>query len=488
MRARVALFGIYHESNTFIDKPTTIEDFEKGHWVKGKEIFEEYRNAFHEIGGMIEELEQYDIEIVPVSFAEATPGGMISGDTYEVLLKQLTDGLSAVLPVDGCIVALHGAAVSEHYPDMDGHWLTVVRQIVGEEIPIVGAMDPHANVSEQMVAVTDALISYRTNPHVDQRATGKRAAAMLVNILTGKVQPLQYLCASPVAISIEQQHTGSQPCLDLYQFVDSVVSEEDLLHISINLGFPYADVNEMGTSFVIIRDANIHGGVAAAERLDAFMRKNQNRFLGKRRTIDELLPLIKESEKPVLLLDMGDNIGGGAPGNSLHLLKVFETIAGTPTLICLYGPEAVQQIVTSSEGDGIKISLADNEGVMMKLSVRVLRIVDGQFSEKNPRHGGQVHYNMGTTAIVQTENENTLMLMSNRVPPFSLQQITAFDIHPEDFDVIVAKGVIAPIAAYSPVCETIFQVDTPGVTKANMTSFDYKYRRKPMFPFESIDA
>ena len=74
MRARVALFGIYHESNTFIDKPTTIEDFEKGHWVKGKEIFEEYRNAFHEIGGMIEELEQYDIEIVPVSFAEATPG------------------------------------------------------------------------------------------------------------------------------------------------------------------------------------------------------------------------------------------------------------------------------------------------------------------------------------------------------------------------------------------------------------------------------
>ena len=76
------------------------------------------------------------------------------------------------------------------------------------------------------------------------------------------------------------------------------------------------------------------------------------------------------------------------------------------------------------------------------------------------------------------------MLMSNRVPPFSLQQLTSFDIQPEHFDVIVAKGVIAPIAAYAPVCKTIFQVDTPGPTQANMTSFVYRNRRKPLFPFE----
>ncbi len=114
------------------------------------------------------------------------------------------------------------------------------------------------------------------------------------------------------------------------------------------------------------------------------------------------------------------------------------------------------------------------------------RVVDGRFAEKSPRHGGQVHYDMGITAIVQTVNGNTLMLMSNRIPPFSLQQLTTFDLEPENFDVVVAKGVIAPIAAYGPVCKTIFQVDTPGKTQVNMTNFPYKNRRKPLFPFEDI--
>ena len=68
--------------------------------------------------------------------------------------------------------------------------------------------------------------------------------------------------------------------------------------------------------------------------------------------------------------------------------------------------------------------------------------------------------------------------------PFSLQQLISQGIQPADFDAIVAKGVNAPIAAYAPVCQTIIQVDTPGVTQADMTKFPFKNRRKPLFPFE----
>ena len=487
MPAKVALFGIYHESNTFIDKPTTIEDFRNSHWVKGNKVFEEYRDSFHEIGGMIEELEKHNIEIIPLSFAEATPGGIVSASTYDILLGQLREELSNVIPVDGCLVALHGAAVSENHADMDGHLLGVIRELVGEHIPMVGTLDPHANVSEQMVAVTDALISYKTNPHIDQRETGKKAAALLVRIINGEIQPVQYLCPSPVTISIEQQHTGSEPCLSLYNYVDEIIKEEGLLDISINLGFPYADVNEMGTSFVIIQNENIHKLNTASQQLEAYMRTNQDKFVGSRKTIDEVLPLVEDSEKPVLLLDMGDNIGGGAPGNSLHLLSFFEKHRIFKTLFCIYEPYAVRFLVNNSSEGFLELSLSDNTGSELKVSARVLKIVDGRFSESNPRHGGQVNYNMGTTAIVQTQNGNTVMLMSNRVPPFSLQQLTAFDLRPEDFDVVVAKGVIAPIAAYAPVCKTIFQVDTPGHTQANMTSLVYRNRRKPMFPFENIN-
>ena len=487
MPARIALFGIYHESNTFIDKPTTIEDFRNGHWVKGNEILEEYRDAFHEIGGMIEELGKHHVEIVPVSFAEATPGGIVSNETYELLAQELAEGLSRIMPVDGCLVALHGAAVSENRADMDGHLLHTIRELVGDSIPVVGTLDPHANVTEEMVACSNALISYKTNPHIDQRETGKKAAALLVRIINGEVQPVQKLCPSPVVISIEQQHTGSEPCLSLYEYVDGLIAEENLIHISINLGFPYADVKEMGTSFIIIENKNTHRATTASQRLEAYMRVNQNKFVGIRRNIDEVLPLIETSKKPVLLLDMGDNIGGGAPGNSLHLLKVFEKDGKFKTLFCIYDPDAVAYLSANRSTGFQELSLKDHTGESFLVFAEVLQIVDGKFSETNPRHGGQVNYNMGPTAIVQTQNENTIMLMSNRVPPFSLQQLTSFGLQPENFDVVVAKGVIAPIAAYAPVCKAIFQVDTPGQTQANMTSFAYRNRRKPLFPFENIN-
>jgi microcystin degradation protein MlrC len=97
-----------------------------------------------------------------------------------------------------------------------------------------------------------------------------------------------------------------------------------------------------------------------------------------------------------------------------------------------------------------------------------------------------VHFDMGPIAIIKTNSGHTVMLTSRRVPPFSLRQITAFGLMPEQFDAIVAKGVNAPIAAYKDVCGSILQVNTPGVTQADMTAFSYAKRRVPLFPFEEI--
>ncbi len=104
--------------------------------------------------------------------------------------------------------------------------------------------------------------------------------------------------------------------------------------------------------------------------------------------------------------------------------------------------------------------------------------------EQKPRHGGQVNFDMGHIAVVSTQNGNTILLNSLRVPPFSSNQVTSFNIDPKQFDIIVAKGVNAPIAAYSTICPTIIQVNTPGVTQADMTLFPFRKRRVPLFPFE----
>src|SRR5690606_28508305 len=104
---------------------------------------------------------------------------IIASDTFEHLLKLMMAELEKVLPVDGCLVVPHGAAVSEDFPDMDGQWLSALRNRLGDAVPIVGTLDPHANVSELMAASTNALVAYSTNPHVDQRETGKKAANIL---------------------------------------------------------------------------------------------------------------------------------------------------------------------------------------------------------------------------------------------------------------------------------------------------------------------
>jgi microcystin degradation protein MlrC len=114
-------------------------------------------------------------------------------------------------------------------------------------------------------------------------------------------------------------------------------------------------------------------------------------------------------------------------------------------------------------------------------------LVDGRFEEKEPRHGGQVSFNMGKTAIVETTKGNTIMLTSLRIVPFSLQQLLAFGLDPKDFEVIVAKGVHAPLAAYMPVCKDLIRVNTPGITRADIQTLQYTNRRKPLYPFESIN-
>lgn len=485
---RIALLGITHESNTFVKELTTLAHFNKGHWVKGEDMRKEYQSAYHEMGGMIEVIDEAGMELVPVMYAEATPGGTITTETYEALLTELMERLDAVLPVDACLVVPHGAGVCEAFRDMDGHWLSVLRAKVGDKMPIIGTIDPHANVSELMITSTNALVSYKTNPHIDQRAVGKEAARILVQTLKGAVKPVQTLIQLPLQISIEQQLSESDPCKSLLQYARDINQEDKVLSVSINLGFPYADVVEMGSSIIVVTDNDLDLAKAKAKELEHYILENKNHFNGKKQDIGELINGLKQLEKPVLLLDMGDNVGGGAGGDSVYLLDALEDDNACRSFICIYDPQAVAEAEKHKVCDFFNISIGNrpNSTTNRIRRVTLLKLADGQFEEETPRHGGQKHFDMGRIAVVLTEQGNVVMLTSLRVPPYSLRQLTAFGIEPTDFEVIIAKGVNAPIAAYKDVCKTILQVNTPGVTQADMTLFDYKNRRKPLFPFEDI--
>jgi microcystin degradation protein MlrC len=486
MRKKVALLGIYHETNTFIEIPTTLADFQSGYWLEGNAIRHEYEGAHHEISGIIEVIDRCpDMELVPVFYASATPGGLIQKETYEYIVKEMMEALDRVLPIDGCIVVPHGAGVAEGYADLDGHWLGLVRERLGSGIPITGTLDPHANVSPEMVRVTDALVAYRTNPHIDQHATGAQAASLMVRILRKEISPVQHLVQLPMAISIEQQFTAAEPCKSLYSLVKEIEKEYRPLLGSVLLGFPYADVREMGSGFLLIatRD-DAENLVTAANRLTEYMLSKKGKFNGPKNEIAVVAPTLLDREKPVLLLDMGDNVGGGAPGYSTHLLEFFEEQFDEKVFICVYDPEAVVASARYTIGESFHLEFGERRKPF-RTQVVLQQLNNGIFTEDTPKHGGFINYDMGPTSVVTTQRGNTVMLTSKRTPPYSLRQLTAFGLEPDSFDYIVAKGVNAPIAAYRSVCPSIVQVDTPGVTQADMTLFSYNNRRRPLFPFES---
>lgn len=485
---RVGLLGIYHETNTFIEPATTLTDFRDGYWLETQRIRDEYEGANHEISGLIEVIDSTpDMELVPVFYAMATPGGLITKDCYEQLLDRMMRLLDEAGPLDACLVVPHGAGVVQGYPDMDGHWLSLVRQKLGAGVPIIGTLDPHANVSQAMVDATDGLIAYATNPHIDQKQTGIAAAGLLVKTLRNEVSPVQFLAKPAVAISIEQQFTSNQPCLGLYMLARELEQRFELLSVSILLGFPYADVHEMGSGFITIAD-RVRSAVACqdAERvaaaLSAFLLDRKKVFDGQKSGIRAVLKDLENHPQPALLLDMGDNIGGGGPGNSTLILEQLETGGFSDFFICLYDPESVARCTEANVGSAVSLSLGGRRG--FQTQVRVLSLSDGRFTEDAPRHGGFVNYDMGPTAVVCTDGGNTVMLTTRRTPPYSLRQLTAFGLDPRAFRGIIAKGVNAPIAAYRDVCASIIQVDTPGVTQADMTLFEYRNRRIPLFPFE----
>src|SRR5207244_2567339 len=132
----------------------------------------------------------------------------------------------------------HGATVAANHPDADGHWLTRLRQRFGRKFPIIGTLDLHANVSPAMTAACDALIAYRTNPHLDQRQRGIDAAKLMARTVRGEVKPTMAAAFPPLAVNIERQLCAEAPCRDVYEFADAMLTQPGLLTNSVELRFP----------------------------------------------------------------------------------------------------------------------------------------------------------------------------------------------------------------------------------------------------------
>lgn len=487
---RVGIIVIAHESNTFMQRPTTLDDFARGTLLRGEAVRAAFGDSHHEVAGFFEVLDSAGIEAVPLVMAWTTPGGMITGETIDALWGMVAEELNTAGALNGFLVAPHGAAVDAKYGDTDGWWLAELRRKVGAEIPIVSTLDPHANVTEKMIGACDASMTYRTNPHLDQKARGVEAATLLVSTLRGEVRPTQAVALPPIAINIERQLTAAEPCRSLLARVEEVRRRPGVLSASLILGFPYADVPEMGSGFIVVTDDNPALAAQYAKELAEYLWSHREEFRGVMIGVAEALEMAAAAPKPVCLLDMGDNVGGGGPADSTILLQALHARGDLKGFVSVYDVESVQRAQSTPVGGRVHLKIGGKtdplHGAPLEVDVTVRSFHDGHYRDTAPRHGGKINYNMGEAAVVETDSGLTIMLTSRRSGSSSLQQLVSSGIDPLAYDVIVAKGVHAPVAAYEPVCPTLIRVNTPGITTADMDQLVYQNRRRPLFPFEEI--
>ncbi|MCE2394719.1 M81 family metallopeptidase [Candidatus Poribacteria bacterium] len=489
--ATIAIGGILHESNTFSNVPTNRAAFESGYLIFGNDILDVWEESHHEIGGFIEGASTYDWDLHPTLMAAATPAGRVTDAFFNETVTELIQRIQSVPNLDGVLLALHGAMAVESYPDGDGEILRRVRRALGADFPIVSTLDHHTNVSEQMVAESTALVIYKTNPHIDQRQRGLQAAEILMRTVRGEIKPTQALAKPPMIFNIRHQYTSVEPMCSILGEAEELETRSNVLAANIAAGYPYADVHEIGPAAVVVTDNDPQLAQTEAERLS-------NMLWNVRDQLDINLPdaaaavaqAIQSEAHPVILVEMGDNIGGGSPGDSTFILSELLKQKADEFVCILYAPQEVEVCIQAGVRGEVELTVGgqsdDLHGSPVPIRGRVRLIHDGCYEETEPRHGGGRYQDQGITAVVEIEGKSLIVLTSKRQVPFSLHQLFSLGIDPRQMKHIVVKAAIAYRAAYEPIAGRIIEVDTPGLTAVNPLHFTYQNVRRPIFPLEAM--
>lgn len=484
---RIGVVCLMHESNTFASGGTGLDRFQADTLSEGEAARERFAGTHHEVGGFLEQAGADGHETVMLFAGWTLPGGTITRAAAWELTRRVVAALGRAGHLDGVYLAAHGAAVAEGFPDFDGHWMSAARAMVPKGVPVVATLDLHANLTPAMVNAADALFAYRTNPHLDMRDTGMQAARLLGRMMSGAVRPVTAGVFPPMVVNIESQATAESPCRELQAKAEEIRQMPGVLSVAVLLGFPYADVPEMGAAATVTTDGDMALARQLADDLGRWWWERREEFRGRLVSATDAVSRAVSAPAPVCLLDMGDNVGGGSPADSTHLAAELLRQGVGPAFVCLHDPEAARAAASVGAGGLLAMAIGgktdDRHGSPIPGPFKVVSLHDGKYEETEARHGGIRHFDQGPTAVV-TQGPLTFMLTSRRSAPFSLRQLTAFGIDPRAFRVLVAKGVHAPVAAYAPVCPTLIRVNTPGVTTADLSLLPFAHRRRPLYPLE----
>jgi len=487
---RIATAGFQHESNTFSSVPASLDRWQRAGILEGEAIRKEYATSQSTLAGYFAVADtDPEVEIVPLVFTRLTPMAAMTKEASEHIVERIVAAIRDNGPWDAVLLAQHGAAVSEIWPDADGEMVRRVRELVGPGVVIGQALDMHGNISRQMIENADITTVYQTNPHIDTKEVAMLCASLVLDVVRGKIKPTTALETPPLLVNILNQGTNDKPMSDLIRIADEQRRRPGVLTVSVVEGYPYADVAEMGMSFIAVTDNDQALADEIAKILaDAAWEMREALNTGGT-PVDEALARAKEANvNPVVLFDVGDNVGGGSPADSTWMLHAARRMGVPGILQALCDAEGVKACQAAGVGGRVDLAVGGKidgrHGAPFPIKGTVTALSDGRYEETGPVHGGFRFFNDGPSAAIRTEDGWTIVLTTLGVGSSSLQQFRALGIDPEDQKVIIAKGVHSPRPAMEPIAKEMIWVGTPGVTTADLTTFTYHHRRVPLYPLE----
>jgi microcystin degradation protein MlrC len=483
---RIAVGGFHHETNTFAPTKAQYRDFEEPDgWPglsRGPALLEAVAGINIPVAGFLEAAADDGHAVLPLLWCSAPPSAHVTRDAYERIVEMMLADLKASLPVDALYFDLHGAMVTEHLEDGEGELLRRARAILGPSVPIVVSLDFHANITPLMAQCADALVVYRTYPHVDMAGTGRRAARLLFRILDGKPLAKAYR-QSPFLVPLTWQCTLTEPARSVYESV-AAAEHGALASTSLAMGFPLADIRECGPTILAYADSAKAAETAADSLLDTLVRR-ENEFAGKlwepAEAVRHAMAVARKGAgRPVVLADTQDNPGAGGNGDTTGLLKAMvEARAEGAVLGLLADLETAKTAHRAGEGAEITIGIGEKSGVPghvpFNATFHVERAASGEFTATGPFYEGS-RMKLGPMALLRIGGVR--VAVSGRKQQCADQaMLRHVGIEPKDQKILGLKSSVHFRADFQPIAQEILIVVAPGPNIADLAKLPYKNLR-----------
>jgi microcystin degradation protein MlrC len=479
---RIAVGGFLHETNTFAPTKATYADFvHGGGWpgmAVGAAVLTTMRDINVGLAGFVEAAEANGWELIPTIFSAASPSAHVTEDAYERVAKALIDSIHAADRLDAVYLDLHGAMVAEHFDDGEGEILARVRKVIGRELPLVVSLDLHANVTPRMVEHADALIAYRTYPHVDMADTGRAAARHLALLLRSRHKFAKAFRQLPFLIPISWQCTSDEPCKGIYQKLAQLESDA-VPTLSFAPGFPAADFPDCGPS-VFAYGRTQADADKAADAIAALVIGHENDFDGRIYSPDEgvrtAMELAKHAKKPIVIADTQDNPGAGGDSDTTGMLRALvRNNAGKAAIGVIYDPESAEIAHAAGEGATVTLALGGKSGIPGDAPYQetfvVEKLSDGKFIAPGPYYGGR-KMKMGPSACLRIGDVR--VVVSSHKAQLADQALYRFvGIEPTEQSILVNKSSVHFRADFEPIAEKLIICAAPGAMPADTAALPW---------------